>query len=102
MELLHLINITKANIPLTDISLSDTETRISLSAKSPTITLPYLETEKGSISQSRAIEYYICSKYNPDLLGKTPLEKAQINQWVEFANSEIFRSEESIIYPIFG
>ena len=102
MELLHLINITKANIPLTDISLSDTETRILLSAKSPTITLPYLETEKGSISQSRAIEYYICSKYNPDLLGKTPLEKAQINQWVEFANSEIFRSEKSIIYPIFG
>ena len=102
MELLHLINITKANIPLTNISLNDTESRNSLSTKSPTITLPYLETEKGNISQSNAIEYYICQKYKPELIGNTPFEKAQINQWVEFVNSEIFRSEKSIIYPIFG
>ena len=102
MELLHLINITKVDIPLTDISLNDEEARNSSSDKSPTITLPYLETEKGNISQSIAIEYYICEKYKPDFIGKTPFEKAQINQWIEFANCEIFKSKKSIIYPLFG
>ena len=102
MELLHIINLSKANIPLTNVALSDNETRISLSTKSPTITLPILETEKGNISQSSAIEYYICSKYNPELLGQNPFEKAKINQWVEFANCEIARSAKALIYPIFG
>ena len=102
MELLHVINLSKATIPFTNIALNDNDARISLATKSPTITLPYLETEKGNISQSAAIEYYICSKYNPDLLGKNSLEKAKVNQWVEFANYEITRSAKAIIYPIFG
>ena len=102
MELLHVINLSKATIPFTNIALSDNDARISLATKSPTITLPYLEAEKGNISQSAAIEYYICSKYNPELLGNNLLEKAKINQWVEFANCEIARSAEAIIYPIFG
>ena len=102
MELLHVINLSKAKIPLTNVALGDNETRISLSSKSPTITLPYLETEKGNISQSAAIEYYICAKYIPELLGQNIFEKAKINQWVEFANCEIARSAKALIYPIFG
>ena len=102
MELLHVINLSKANISLTNVALGDNETRISLAIKSPTITLPYLETAKGNISQSSAIEYYICSKYNPELLGQNLLEKTKINQWVEFANCEIARSAKALIYPIFG
>ena len=102
MELLHVINLSKATIPFTNIALSDNDARISLATKSPTITLPYLETEKGNISQSAAIEYYICSKYNPELLGQNLLEKAKVNQWIEFANCEIARSAKAIIYPIFG
>ena len=102
MELLHVINLSKAKIPLTNIALADNETRVCLSTKSPTITLPYLETEKGNISQSTSIEYYICTKYAPELIGNNPLEKAKINQWVEFANCEIAKSEKVLIYPIFG
>ena len=102
MELLHVINLSKAKIPFTNIALNDNDARISLATKSPTITLPNLETGKGNISQSAAIEYYICSKDNPELLGNNLLEKAKINQWVEFANCEIARSAEAIIYPIFG
>ena len=97
-----MINLSKANIPLTNVALSDNDTRISLSTQSPTITLPFLETEKGNISQSGAIEYYICTKYNPELLGQNLKEKSQINQWVEFSNCEIARSERAIIYPILG
>ena len=102
MELLHVINLSKANIPLTNIALNDNESRISLAKNSPTITLPYLETEKGNISQSGAIINYICSKYCPELLGQNLFEKAKINQWVEFANCEIARSAKALIYPIFG
>ena len=97
-----MINLSKAKIPLANIALADNETRICLSTKSPTITLPYLETEKGNISQSTSIEYYICTKYAPELIGNNPLEKAKINQWVEFANCEIAKSEKVLIYPIFG
>jgi len=96
-----LLNISKAKIPLTNISLSDNESRISLAKNSPTITLPYLETEKGNISQSSAIEYYISAKYNPELIGQNPLEKAKINQWIEFANCEIQNCAKELIYPIF-
>ena len=102
MELLHVINLSKANISLTNIALNDNESRISLAKNSPTITLPYLETEKGNISQSGAIINYICSKYCPELLGQNLFEKAKINQWVEFANCEIARSAKALIYPIFG
>ena len=102
MELLHVINISKAKIPLTNISLSDNESRISLAKNSPTITLPYLETEKGNISQSAAIKNYICTKYCPELLGQSLFEKAKVDQWVEFANCEIARSAQALIYPIFG
>jgi len=102
MELLHIINISKANIPIIDVALNDEKTRLSLITKSPTITLPYLETEKGNISRASAIAYYISAKYNPELQGQNPLEKAKINQWIEFANCEIARSERELIYPIFG
>ena len=102
MELLHVINLSKAKIPLTNISLSDNESRISLAKNSPTITLPYLETEKGNISQSAAIKNYICTKYCPELLGQNLFEKAKVDQWVEFANCEIARSAQALIYPIFG
>ena len=102
MELLHLINLSKATISFSDVPLNDEDSRISLICKSPTITLPFLETEKGNISQSNAIEYYICSKYSPELLGQTLIEKAKINQWIEFANCEISRSAKALIYPIFG
>ena len=95
MELLHIINISKANIPIIDVALNDEKTRLSLTTKSPTITLPYLETEKGNISQSSAIEYYISAKYNPELIGQNPLEKAKINQWIEFTNCEIARSDST-------
>ncbi len=102
MELLHVISLSKATIPFTNIALSDNDARISLATKSPTITLPYLETEKWNIPQSAAIEFYICSKYNPELLGNNLLEKAKVNQWVEFANCEISRSTKAIIHQTFG
>ena len=102
MEIAHTINLTGANVDLENVDLSDAEKRNSLIEKTPTTTLPFLETAEGNLSESKAIEYYLCLKYNPELLGNTSFEKAKVNQWIEFACNEINRSAKSIIYPILG
>ena len=102
MEVLHTIYLSDANTEFINVDLNDMETRNSLVLKTPTTTLPFLETENGNISQSTAIEYYLCSKYKPELLGNSEFEKSLVNQWIEFASCEINRSLKTIIYPIFG
>jgi elongation factor 1-gamma len=61
-----------------------------------------LETKEGNISESKAIEVYLCRKYKPEYLGNTTFEKAKVNQWIEFACAEINECIKNIIYPIFG
>ena len=102
MEILHTINLTGANCSFVNVDLYDLKTRNSLVLKTPTATLPFLETNNGNISQSTAIEYYLCSKYKPELLGTNEFEKAKVSQWIEFGGCEINRCIKSIIYPIFG
>ena len=102
MEIAHTINLTGANVDLENVDLSDNERRNSLIEKTPTTTLPFLETAEGNLSESKAIDYYLCLQYKPELLGNTLFEKAKVNQWIEFACNEINRSARSIIYPIFG
>ena len=102
MEILHTINLADSKTKFINVDLSDSTIRNSLVLKTPTTTLPFLETDSGNISQSPAIEYYLCSKYKPELLGNSPFEKAKVNQWIEFASCEINRCAKSIIYPIFG
>ena len=102
MEIIHTIYASDANGELENVDLNDLEKRKSLILKTPTITLPFLETEEGNISESKAIEFYFCSKYKPELLGNSTFEKALVNQWIEFACCEINKCVQSIIYPIFG
>ena len=102
MEILHTINILGVKIPLEEINLEEKEKRNSFVQKTPTTTFPFLETEKGNISQSNSIINYLTNKYKPELLGQTAFEKAKILQWIEFANCEINKCNKSIIYPIFG
>ena len=102
MEIFHIINLTGAKVDFESTKLSDIEKRNSLVQKTPTTTFPFLETKEGNISESKAIEYYLCTKYKPELLGDTLFEKAIVNQWCEFASIELNRCNKSIIYPIFG
>ena len=102
MEILHLIKLTGANVSLENMDLSEKEKRNALVQKTPTTTFPFLETEGGNIAESKAIDYYLCNKYKPELLGETPFERAKVNQWIEFACCEINNCNKSIIYPIFG
>ena len=102
MEIFHIINLTGAKVDFEKINLNEIEKRNSLVQKTPTTTFPFLETKDGNISESKAIEYYLCSKYKPELLGETLFEKANVNQWCEFASIELKGCNKSVIYPIFG
>ena len=96
MEILHTTNLLKVEIPLENIEVKDVDKRNTFVDKTPTRTLPFLETKDGVISQSGAIIYYLCEKNKSALLGQNALEKAKIMQWVEFANCEIMRESNKL------
>ena len=102
MEVLHTSYLTKAKILFEDADIEDISKRNSYSEKTPTTTLPFLETPQGNISESISIETYLINKYKPDLLGINILERAKVNQWIEFASCEIQKCQQEIIFPIFN
>ena len=102
MEILHTSNIIKSKLDFIDVDLEDINKRNKYAQKTPTATLPFLETKNGNISESKSIEIYLANKYKPDILGNNIYEKSKINQWIEFANCEINNCLKEIIYPIFG
>ena len=101
MEVLHTSYIVKAKINFIDTDLEDIQTRNGYAQKTPTTTLPFLETKKGNISESVSIEIFLAKKYKPEILGTNAFENAKINQWIEFANCEIQHCAKELIYPIF-
>ena len=101
-EVLHVIEVSKAPVELQNVDWDDKETRKTLEPKSPTCTFPYLETEEGVLSESKAIEIYLAEKYKPELLGEGDLQKAQVRQWMDFASFELSDCAQKIVYPIFG
>ena len=101
-EVLHVIEVSKAPVELQNVDWDDKDTRKTLETKSPTGTFPYLETEEGVLSQSKAIEIYLAEKYKPELLGEGDLQKAQVRQWMDFASFELGDCAQKIVYPIFG
>ena len=102
MSSLHCMYVSGANCQFENVDLADTETRKSIASKTPTTTLPFLETEQGNLSETNAILFYFAQKYKKDLLGKDAFENAKINQWIEFSTCEINLSQRAIIYPMFG
>ena len=101
MEVLHTAYIIKAKIDFENADFDDLSKRDSYAEKTPTATLPFLETEYGNISESISIETFLAKKYKPELLGENMFEKAKVNQWIEFGACEIQRCLKEIIYPIF-
>ena len=102
MEVLHTSFIIKAKLDFEDIDLENISKRNSYAQKTPTTTLPFLETPQGNISESISIETFLAKKYKPDLLGRNLFEKAKVNQWIEFGGCEIHNCLREIIYPIFN
>lgn len=101
-EVLHVVEASGAPVELQDVHWDDEETRKTLYPKSPTGTLPYLETKEGILSESKAIELYLAETYKPELLGEGDLQKAQVRQWMDFASFELGDCAQKIVYPLFG
>ena len=101
-EVLHVVEAANAPVDLHNVDWDDKETRDNLVKNSPTGTFPYLETEEGVLSESKAIEIYLAEKYKPELLGQGDLQKAQVRQWMDFASFELGDCAQKLVYPIFG
>ena len=101
-EVLLTVEFAKAPITLENVEWGDAEKRKELVKKTPTGTFPYLEVEQGVISESKAIEEFVAETYKKELLGGNAFEKAQINQWLNFAKCEVYGCARNIVYPIFG
>jgi len=102
MEVLHTAYLIKAKIDFEDADLEDVSKRNTYAQKTPTTTLPFLETEYGNISESISIETFLATKFKPELLGTNTFERAKVNQWIDFGTCEIQKCLQEIIYPIFS
>ncbi|GLH12773.1 Elongation factor 1-gamma [Gryllus bimaculatus] len=68
--------------------------------KFPLGKVPAFETSDGQcLTESNAIAYYVSSK---QLQGKTDLERAQVIQWLGFADSEILPASCTWVFPCLG
>ena len=64
-------------------------------------TLPILEVEGGQlISQTSAIIQYLA--WGSDLLGKTPFERAQVDQWMTILRTETWPLTKTLAAFVFG
>jgi len=70
--------------------------------KNPTGKVPVLETENGSISEANAIVRYLAREAKPALYGKSNLDAGLIDQWIDFAATEVELPSLAWIFPIQG
>lgn len=62
--------------------------------------VPAYETKDGKyLSESNAIAYFVA---NEQLRGKSDWEKAQVLQWVNFADSEVLPYSSAWVFPLLG
>lgn len=65
--------------------------------------IPVLETPEGPVFESNAIaRYVVCSKADNLLYGSTLIDYAHIEQWIDFATTEIDSNIGKWLYPRLG
>jgi len=68
--------------------------------KFPLGKVPAFETSDGKfLTESNAIAYYVA---NEQLRGKSDIERAQVIQWLSFADSEIIPPSCTWVFPLLG
>jgi elongation factor 1-gamma len=63
---------------------------------------PLLKTDEGSLQQSSAICTYVAQLAGGKMLGKTAVERSQVDQWVSFSNSTVEPTASIVSTGIFG
>ena len=63
---------------------------------------PLLQTAEGCLHESTAIAKYFCALAGGKFMGKTAVERSQVDQWISYANTTIFPAGVTCMYGIFG
>ena len=67
------------------------------------LTLPLLFTPEGHyLTDSVEISRYLCATSKPELLGKSNIEKSQVDQWLIFLRNEVQPLARTLAYQVFG
>ncbi|KAL3147918.1 hypothetical protein ABBQ32_002628 [Trebouxia sp. C0010 RCD-2024] len=62
--------------------------------------VPTLETPQGGVFESNAIARYIARLADKHLFGKTAIDMAHVEQWIDFSTTEISAQLDSVLYPL--
>jgi len=72
-------------------------------ALNPNGKVPLLETPEGAVFESNAIfRYVLRSSLATSLYGATPLQAAQVDQWIDWSACELELAVAAWVYPILG
>uniref|UniRef100_A0A0K2UD26 Elongation factor 1-gamma n=1 Tax=Lepeophtheirus salmonis TaxID=72036 RepID=A0A0K2UD26_LEPSM len=83
-----------------DFVFGESNTEASFLKKFPSGKVPAFESSEGvTLTESNAIAYLIASE---ELRGKTPVERAQIQQWLDFTDSNILPPALTWVFPCLG
>merc|ERR1712137_755471 len=90
---------SKINVA-SDFVFGETNKSEQFLSKFPLGKVPAFETQSGEcIAESNAIAYYVA---NQQLRGNNDVDKAQVLQWMNFADSEVLPLSCTIVFPILG
>merc|ERR1711909_122736 len=88
---------SKINVA-SDFVFGETNKSEQFLSKFPLGKVPAFETQSGEcIAESNAIAYYVA---NQQLRGNNDVDKAQVLQWMNFADSELLPLSCTIVFPI--
>ena len=95
--------VAKMNKKQVEVVIDSDETRAEASYKAfnPTNKFPLLETPEGKLSESHAVAKYLAHGH-ASLLGANALERAQVDQWMNWVQSGPQQAGYPAIMAIFG
>ena len=95
------IDMTQQNVELVTVTDEYRKTP-GYKALSTTDKLPLFVCPEGTLHESTAIAKYFCNIAGGKMLGSSPVERSQVDQWIAFMNTSIFQHYCTIFFPIFG
>jgi elongation factor 1-gamma len=94
-------NDIKINVP--EFKLHQDNATPEFLAKNPLGKVPVLDTPHGSLFESNAIARYVARlRPDTDLFGRSFMEQAQVEQWVDFSAFELEPVRAVWLFPILG
>lgn len=91
-----------ANATGQNVEMVIADDKMKKSLTNNTGSFPVLETKEGSINEAIAISKYFCALAGDKMIGKTNVEKAQVDQWISFANTTLLPCATTVNQGIFG